>query len=109
MVEHTDDPHPRNALWEMWAQPLFDLAEHEAGLALDEVRAAREAHPHGYVKVVAYDRALGRQTTALTFIVHRPQDEPGFRLERAEGADRRVSYTLHAYATDAPAGRRYRP
>ena len=27
MVEHTDDPHPRNSLWEMWAQPQFDLDE----------------------------------------------------------------------------------
>jgi len=107
MVEHTDDPHPRNALWELWGQPRFDLAEHEAHVALEDVREARTAHPRGYVKVVCYDRSLGRQTTALSFIVHRPDDEPGFRLERTERADRRVSYTLHAYATDAPAGRRY--
>ena len=53
-----------------------------------EVRAAREAFPHGYVKVVCYDRSLGRQTTALSFIVGRPEDEPGFRLERQEKADR---------------------
>ena len=107
MVEHTDDPHPRNSLWEMWGQPMFDLGEDEASLALREVRAAREACPNGYVKVVAYDRSLGRQTTALSFIVGRPSDEPGFRLDRTEKADRQIRYTLHAYATTAPVGRRY--
>ena len=59
------------------------------------------------MKVVCYDRSLGRQTTALSFIVGRPAIEPGFRLERQEKADRRIRYTLHAYATDAPDGHRY--
>jgi ribulose-bisphosphate carboxylase small chain len=107
MIERTDDPHPRNALWEMCGQPRFDLSGDEAGSVLDDVRAACDAYPHGYVKVVCYDRSLGRQTTALSFIVSRPATEPGFRLERIEHADRRVRYALHAYATDAPAGRRY--
>jgi ribulose-bisphosphate carboxylase small chain len=108
MVEHTDDPHPRNALWEMWAPPQFDLAEDEVDLAMATVQEARAACRHSYVKVVCYDRSLGRQTTALAFIVSRPPFEPGFRLERQEGPDRRVRQTLHAYATDAPEGRRYR-
>jgi ribulose-bisphosphate carboxylase small chain len=108
MVEHTDDPHPRNSLWEMWGQPLFDLDEGEVEIAMREVRAAREACPYEYVKVVAYDRSLGRQTTALSFIVGRPPVEPGFRLDRQEKADRQIRYTLHAYATDAPPGQRYR-
>ena len=95
MIEHTDDPHPRNGLWELWGAPLFDLSESEAGVALAEVRAAREALPDSYVKVVCYDRSLGRQTTALSFIVGRPPTEPGFRLERNESADRRIQYTLH--------------
>ena len=107
MVEHTDDPHPRNSLWEMWGQPLFELDEDEVEAAMREVRAAREACRHEYVKVVAYDRSLGRQTTALSFIVGRPPHEPGFRLERQEKADRQIRYTLHAYATDAAPGRRY--
>jgi ribulose-bisphosphate carboxylase small chain len=107
MVEHTDDPHPRNSLWDMWGQPLFELGEGEVDVAMREVRAAREAFPHEYVKVVAYDRSLGRQTTALSFIVGRPPVEPGFRLERQEKADRQIRYTLHAYATDAPPGTRY--
>ncbi len=108
MVEHTDDPHPRNSLWEMWGEPLFDLPEEEVDTAMKEVRAAREACPHEYVKLVCYDRSLGRQTTGLSFIVGRPPDEPGFQLERTEKADRQVRYTLQAYATNAPVGRRYR-
>ncbi len=107
MVEHTDDPHPRNALWELWGQPRFELDEGEVEVAMREVRAARQACGHEYVKVVAYDRSLGRQTTALSFIVGRPPVEPGFRLERQEKADRQIRYTLHAYATDAPSGSRY--
>jgi ribulose-bisphosphate carboxylase small chain len=107
MVEHTDDPHPRNALWEMYGTPRFDLGEHEVELALDDVRAAREEYPGAYVKVVCYDRSLGRQTTALSFIVGRPATEPGYRLERQEAGDRRVRYTLHPYALDRPAGERY--
>jgi ribulose-bisphosphate carboxylase small chain len=108
MVEHTDDPHPRNALWEMWAPPQFDLIEDDVEIAMSEIRSARAAWPHGYVKVVCYDRSLGRQTSALSFIVGRPEHEPGFRLERQEGRDRRVSYTLHSYAADQPPGERYR-
>jgi ribulose-bisphosphate carboxylase small chain len=108
-VEHTDDPHPRNALWQMWRPPQFDLTEDDASAAMAEVRAARAAHPHGYVKAVCFDRSLGRQTTALAFIVGRPPREPGFRLERQEGPDRRIRYTLHSYAADVPAGQRYRP
>jgi ribulose-bisphosphate carboxylase small chain len=87
MVEHTDDPHPRNALWEMWAPPQFDLIEDDVHIVMGEIRGAREAWPHGYVKVVCYDPSLGRQTTALAFVVGRPP--------------------IHAYATDAPSGHRY--
>ncbi|MGH3042365.1 MAG: ribulose bisphosphate carboxylase small subunit [Gaiellaceae bacterium] len=107
LVEHTDDPHPRNAYWEMWGQPLFDLEPDQADVAMREVRACREANPDVYVKVGAYDRRLGRQTTALSFIVNRPQDEPGFRLERQERADRQIRYSVSPYATERPRGHRY--
>jgi ribulose-bisphosphate carboxylase small chain len=108
MVEHTDDPHPRNSLWEMWAQPQFDLDETDVDQAMSEIDAAREALPRAYVKVVCYDRSLGRQTSKLSFIVSRPPEEPGFRLDRQDGPDRRVRYTLHSYATEQPPGERYR-
>lgn len=104
-IEHTDDPHPRNTYWEMWGLPMFDLADPAA--VMDEVRGCREAHPEHYVRVIAYDASLGRQTVALSFLVNRPSDEPGFRLDRQEGRDRQIAYTVHSYATEAPAGRRY--
>ncbi len=107
-VEHTDDPHPRNSLWDMWAPPHFELPESDVDIAMADVRDAREAHRNSYIKVVCYDRSLGRQTTALAFIVGRPAHEPGFRVERQEKADRQIRYTIHSYATYAPSGQRYR-
>jgi ribulose-bisphosphate carboxylase small chain len=106
-VEFTDDPHPRNSYWDMWGLPLFDLEVDETEVVLREVRACRAAHPHHYIKLIAYDASRGRQTTALSFIVNRPPDEPGFRLDRTEDHDRVVRYSLHPYAADKPAGRRY--
>jgi ribulose-bisphosphate carboxylase small chain len=107
-VEYTDDPHPRNSYWEMWNLPLFDLTPDEAHLVMREVAACRERFPNHYIKLIAYDARYGRQTTALSFIVNRPAREPGFRLERADRQDRAIEYKLHSYATDVPAGERYR-
>lgn len=104
-VEYTDDPHPRNVYWEMWGLPLFDMKD--AVAVMEEVQACRRAFPNQYIRVNGYDRSLGRQTTALSFIVNRPPEEPGFLLERTEGADRQIRYTLKSYAADKPAGKRY--
>jgi len=104
-VEYTDDPHPRNVLWEMWGLPMFGIAD--ASAVMHEIAECRAAYPAQYVQVSAYDARLGRQTTALSFIVNRPADEPGFRLGRQETADRRIRYSLHPYATDLPRGQRY--
>ena len=105
-VEFTDDPHPRNVYWEMWGLPMFDLKD-AAGVLL-EVNACRSAYPNSYIRLNAYDARLGRQTTALSFIVQRPAEEPGFQLERQEVQDRQIRYTTRAYATDRPSGDRYR-
>lgn len=104
-VEYTDDPHPRNAYWEMFGMPLFDLKD-PAGI-MQEITACRKAFPRHYIRVNGYDRRYRRQTMALSFIVNRPPQEPGFRLERQEAQDRVIRYTLHSYATDRPAGERY--
>ena len=104
-VEFTDDPHPRNFLWDMWGLPMFDMRDPAAILL--EVQRCRDAYPARYVRVNAYDRRLGRQTTALSFIVQRPGNERGFRLDRQEGPDRQVRYTIHPYATDRGSGDRY--
>jgi ribulose-bisphosphate carboxylase small chain len=108
MVEYTDDPHPRNALWDMWSPPMFDLGEDETDVVMRDVRACCEEHSNIYVKVVAYDRSLGRQTSAMSFIVNRPEVEPGFRLERQETHDRVVRYTITSYGVaQNPEGSRY--
>jgi len=102
-IEYTDDPHPRNVYWEMWGLPLFDLKDSRA--VLREVNECRKAFPDHYVKLNGYDRTKGRQSTRLSFIVQRPAHEPGFHLDRAEGKDRQISYTIRSYATDTTNGR----
>ena len=104
-VEFTDDPHPRNVLWEMWGLPMFGIADPAA--AMHEVTQCRATYPDHYIRVTAYDARLGRPTTALSFIAGRPAAEPGFRLDRQETADRRIRYSLHPYAADQPPGQRY--
>ena len=104
-VELTDDPHPRNVYWEMWGMPMFDMQD--PAVALYEVNRCREAFPHQYVRVSLYDPTMTKMTTALQFLVHRPPDEPGFRLDRQEAHDRVIRYTLHPYATERPRGERY--
>ena len=39
--------------------------------------------------------------------MNRPAQEPGFRLERQDKADRQMRYTIHPYAQQAPVGVRY--
>jgi ribulose-bisphosphate carboxylase small chain len=104
-VEYTDDPHPRNTYWDMFGMPMFDLKD-AAGI-LREVNACRETFPNHYVKVNAFDATRGTESLRLSFIVGRPEKEPGFGLVRQEGAGRQVHYTTRSYATDRPAGERY--
>lgn len=104
-VEYTDDPHPRNVYWEMWGLPMFDLVEPDG--VMREINECRAKFPEHYVRVMAYDARLGRQTTALSFIVQRPANEPGFRLDRTESHGRVQRYALHSYAAESPSGARY--
>ncbi len=104
-VEHTDDPHPRNVYWEMWGLPMFDLVEPDGVLA--QINECRATFPNQYVRVLAYDASLGRQTTAMQFLVQSPAEEPGFLLTRIEGVDRTQQYGITSYATTRPAGARY--
>lgn len=104
-IEYSDDPHPRNIYWDMWGLPMFDLAD--AAGVMRELESCRATFPRHYIRVLAYDARLGRQTTAMMFLVNRPETEPGFRLNRTEGADRQQTYSVQAYSGDAPAGQRY--
>lgn len=103
-IEHTSDPHPRNVYWELWELPMFDARDAET--ILQSLHACRAAFPDHYIRVSAYDSRLGRQTTALQFIVQRPKEEPGFHLERIEWSDRSQRYRIRAYATDRPSNGR---
>lgn len=91
-IEHSDDPHPRNVYWSMWGLPLFDLTEPDG--VLREINECRSAFPGHYVRVLAYDARLGRQTTALSFLVQRPEPEPTFAMTRSEGPGRAQVYTV---------------
>jgi ribulose-bisphosphate carboxylase small chain len=104
-IEYTNDPHPRNSYWEMFGLPLFDIKD--AAAILSEVRRARSEYPNAYIKVNAYDARYGRQTTALSFIINRPANEPGFRLERQNANDRVQRYTIAAYSSATPQETRY--
>ena len=105
LIEYTDDPHPRNILWEMWGMPMFDIKDPSAIML--ELNNCRKQFPRHYIRISGYDRSLGRATTALAFIVNRPPEEPGFHLERQGGSDRQVRYTTRSYASDKPSGERY--
>ena len=91
-VEYTDDPHPRNFLWEMWGNPMFDLRD-AAGVMM-EVKACRQAFPDHYIRVHAFDSTRGFETVRMSFIVNRPKVEPTFAYTRTEVAGRKVNATM---------------
>jgi ribulose-bisphosphate carboxylase small chain len=91
-VEYTDDPHPRNFLWEMFGNPMFDLRD-PAGVMM-EIRECRKAFPDAYIRVNAFDSTRGFETVRLSFIVNRPKIEPTFTYTRTEVAGRTVNVTM---------------
>jgi ribulose-bisphosphate carboxylase small chain len=105
-LEYTDDPHPRNTFWEMFGNPMFDIAD-AAGVMM-ELRECRETFPNHYIRLTAFDSTHGTESVVLSFIVNRPGTEPGFRLIRTEEAGRTVRYSIESYAVQrAPEGSRY--
>lgn len=104
-IEYTDDPHPRNTYWEMFGMPMFDLTD-AAGVML-ELANCRATFPHHYIRLMAFDSTRNIESIAMSFIVNRPPNEPGFRLVRQEMAGRTMRYTVHSYATNKPEGERY--
>ncbi|MGE4566769.1 MAG: ribulose bisphosphate carboxylase small subunit [Acidimicrobiales bacterium] len=104
-VEYTDDPHPRNTYWEMWGQPMFDLAI--AAGAMMEFEKCREAHGNSYIRITAFDATGGWESLRTSFIVNRPAEEPGFALERSMSSGRTLGYTTRPYSADQPSGQRY--
>ena len=91
-AEYTDDPHPRNTYWEMFGIPMFDLKD-AAGVML-ELQACRKAFPRHYIRLMAFDSTRGVETIVMSFIVNRPENEPGFGLTRQEAHGRTLRYTV---------------
>jgi ribulose-bisphosphate carboxylase small chain len=104
-VEYTDDPHPRNTYWDMYGLPMFDLKD--AAGVLMEVKNCRKAFPNHYIRLMAFDSTRGVESIAMSFIVNRPKNEPGFMLERQEIGGRSLRYTTRGYGADKPEGERY--
>jgi len=105
-IEYTDDPHPRNTYWDMWGAPMFDL--HDAAGIMGELKECRTAHGSEYIRINAFDSTFGVESIVLSFIVNRPAEEPGFRIDRTETAGRTQRYSIVSYAVDrAPEGSRY--
>jgi ribulose-bisphosphate carboxylase small chain len=104
-VEYTDDPHPRNTYWEMYGLPMFDLQD-PAGVMM-ELAGCRKAFPHHYIRLMAFDSTRGVESIAMSFIVNRPPQEPGFMLERQEVQGRTLRYSTRSYSMARPEGERY--
>jgi len=104
-VEYTDDPHPRNTYWEMHGMPMFDLKD--AAGVVAELNECRKTFPNHYIRLMAFDSTRGVETVAMSCIVNRPSNEPGFGLARQEVNGRTMRYTVHSYATDRPETQRY--
>lgn len=90
-VEYTYDPHPRNTYWEMWGNPMFDLADPKG--VMMELDALRKLHSDAYIRFNAFDSDRGFETVKMSFIVHRPKVEPKLHLTRTDVRGRSQSYS----------------
>jgi ribulose-bisphosphate carboxylase small chain len=104
-LEYTDDPHPRNTYWEMWGQPMFDISDAKA--IMGDLAACRQAHGDCYIRLSAFDSTHTWESLRISFLVQRPQHEPGFMLARHEADGRRIRYETRAYVMEKPEGSRY--
>jgi len=104
-IEYTDDPHPRNTYWGMYGMPMFDLQD--AAGVLMELEACRKTFPNHYIRLMAFNSVRGIESIAMSFIVNRPADEPGFTLERQEIDGRSMRYAIRGYGANQPEGERY--
>ena len=76
---------------------MFDLKD--AAGVMREVDACRRTFPNHYVKVNAFDATRGVESLRLSFIVNRPQEEPGFSLCAKKARAATCATRLRAYAT----------
>ena len=104
-LEFTDEPHPRNTYWDMWGHPMFDCKD--AAAVIYELTECRKVYGDRYIRLSAFDASHGWESVKLSFIVNRPENEPGFALERDESEGRMMRYRTRAYSSTRPAGERY--
>jgi len=73
-----------------------------------EVQECRKSVTNGYIKVQAFDATRGVESCVCSFIIQRPEEEPGFYLTRTEHEGRMHKYTINSYSVNTkPAGERY--
>lgn len=99
-IEWTDDPHPRNVYWNMWDHPMFEIKDGAA--VIYELTQCRKANPNTYIKVNAFDNTRGVESMVMSYIVNRPDEEPGFNMVRQESTGRMLRYTTKPYSRDLP-------
>lgn len=104
-LEFTDDAHPRNTYWDMWGLPMFDLPD--AAGVMREVADCRRVYGDRYIRLSAFDSTPGWESLRISFLINRPKEEPGFRLDRHEGPGRTMRYSTQGYAVRKPEGQRY--
>jgi len=104
-IEYTDDPHPRNTYWEMYGMPMFDMKD-PAGVLM-EINECRKTFPQFYIRVMASDATRGVESPKMSYIVNRPDIEPGYQLIREERNGRSQGYSIVPYSTKKPEGERY--
>jgi ribulose-bisphosphate carboxylase small chain len=72
-----------------------------------ELADCRRVYGDRYIRISGFDSTPGWESLRLSFIVNRPKQEPGFRLDRQETTGRNLRYATHSYATERPEGERY--
>lgn len=104
-IEYTDDPHPRNTYWEMYGMPMFDMKD-PAGVLI-EINECRKTFPQYYIRVMASDATRGVESPKMSYIVNRPDKEPGYQLIREERNGRSQGYSIVPYSNTKPESERY--
>ena len=62
----------------------------------------------GYIRINAFDARYSVESCAMSFIVNRPANEPGFYLDRTDGPGRNIIYSIKSYSVQGNAeGNRY--
>ena len=80
----------------------------DVGSVMFELAEARKACAAGYIRINAFDASYGTESCSMSFIVNRPANEPGFYLDRTDGAGRTIIYSVKSYSVMANAeGSRY--